>query len=96
MIEGQFGMGNEDAIGNFEVCVAVGGRVQHWWRNNSGGMAWSNSATFGHDVQAVTALIQGSFGFNLEVIVLRTDGMLQHYWRYGAGWHEGPVIGSAR
>ncbi|HEY2667443.1 MAG TPA: C1 family peptidase [Actinomycetota bacterium] len=96
MIEGQFGMGTEDAIGNFELCVAVGGRVQHWWRNNSGGMAWSMSATFGHDVQAVTALIQGSFGFNLEVIVLRTDGMLQHYWRDGAGWHEGPVIGSAR
>jgi hypothetical protein len=32
---------------------------------------------------------------NLEVIVLRTDGQLQHYWRDGAGWHEGPVIGPA-
>jgi hypothetical protein len=27
--------------------------------------------------------------------VLRTDRRLQHYWRDGAGWHEGVVIGSA-
>ena len=32
---------------------------------------------------------------NLEVIVLRNDQQLQHYWRDGAGWHEGPVIGPA-
>jgi hypothetical protein len=52
------------------------------------------SATFGSDVQAVVALVQGSFGFNLEVIVLRKDGMLQHYWRDNGGWHAGVVIGS--
>ncbi len=40
-------------------------------------------------------MLQGSFGFNLEVIVLRTDRRLQHYWRDGVGWHEGPVIGPA-
>ncbi|MGW0365490.1 hypothetical protein [Streptomyces sp. NPDC002990] len=38
-------------------------------------------------------MLQSSFGFNLEVVVLRTDRRLQHYWRDGAGWHEGPVIG---
>jgi len=32
---------------------------------------------------------------DLEVIVLRTDQQLQHYWRDGAGWHAGPVIGPA-
>jgi C1A family cysteine protease len=95
MIEGQFGASNENDVGNFELCVAAGGRVQHWWRNNHGDDLWRQSATFGHDVQAVAALVEGSFGFNLEVIVLRYDRKLQHYWRDGAGWHEGVVIGSA-
>jgi len=95
MIEGQYGAANENAVGNFELCVAVGGKIQHWWRNNNGDGAWRNSATFGHDVRAVTSLVEGSFGFNLEVIVLRTDNKLQHYWRDGAGWHEGVIIGNA-
>lgn len=95
MIEGQFGASSELDVGNFELCVAAGGQVQHWWRNNHGDGLWRQSATFGHDVQAVASLVEGSFGFNLEVIVLRYDRMLQHYWRDGAGWHEGVVIGSA-
>lgn len=95
MIQGQYGMGSEFAMGNFELCVAAGGQVQHWWRNNSAGGGWSHSATFGHDVQAVAGLLEGSYGFNLEVIVLRTDHQLQHYWRGGGVWHEGPVIGPA-
>ena len=81
--------GLEFAQGNFELCVAVDGQVQHWWRNNAGDGGWRQSATFGHDVQAVAGLVEGSFGFNLEVVVLRTDRQLQHYWRDGAGWHEG-------
>jgi C1A family cysteine protease len=95
MIEGQYGANDENRVGNFELCVAVAGKVQHWWRDNQGNTGWHYSATFGHDVQAVTALVEGSFGFNLEVIVLRTDRRLQHYWRDGAGWHEGPIIGLA-
>ncbi len=96
MIEGQYGMGNELMVGNFELCVAVGGQIQYWWHDNVSGMGWHQSATFGHDVQAVVGLIESSYGFNLEVVVLRTDQMLQHYWRDGNGWHEGVVIGSAR
>ncbi len=98
MIQGQYGMQNElGPNGNFELCVAVGGRVQHWWRWNSAGgdLGWRHSADFGHDIQAVAGLCEGSWGMNLEVIVLRTDGQLQHYWRDGSGWHEGPVIGPA-
>jgi hypothetical protein len=97
MIQGQYGMGNElGPDGNFELCVAVGGRVQHWWRANAGGdMLWRHSADFGHDVRAVAGLCEGSWGMNLEVIVLRNDGQLQHYWRDGSGWHEGAVIGPA-
>lgn len=96
MIQGQYGMRDERGPhGNFELCVAVGGRVQHWWRNNSGDGAWRHSATFGHDVASVTGLCESSYGMNLEVVVLRTDGRLQHYWRSGGTWHEGPVIGAA-
>lgn len=96
MIQGQYGMHDElGAAGNFELCVAVGGRVQHWWRWNAGDMQWRHSADFGHDVRAVAGLCEGSWSMNLEVIVLRNDGQLQHYWRDGSGWHEGPVIGPA-
>jgi Papain family cysteine protease len=96
MIQGQFGMRDETGPhGNFEVCVAVGGQVQHWWRYNAGDMAWRKSAQFGHDVQAAVGLCEGSWGRNLELIVLRTDQQLQHYWRDPAGWHEGPLIGPA-
>lgn len=96
MIQGQYGMRDESGPhGNFELCVAAGGRVQHWWRANSGDMQWRHSADFGHDVAAVAGLCESSWGMNLEVIVLRRDNQLQHYWRDGSGWHEGPVIGPA-
>ena len=96
LIEGQFGRENELEVGNFELCVAVGNAVQHWWRDNSNAApTWQLSATFAHDVEAVLGLVQGSVGFDLELILLRTDHMLQHYWRQGANWLEGPVIGRA-
>jgi hypothetical protein len=96
MIQGQYGMRDETGPhGNFELCVAAGGQVQHWWRWNGGDMQWRHSANFGHDVRAVAGLCESQWGLNLEVIVLRNDNQLQHYWRDGAGWHEGPVIGPA-
>jgi hypothetical protein len=71
------------------------GTVQHWWRDNqSPSHPWAMSTSFGSNVKLVVALLQGSFGFNLEVIVLRIDGMLQHYWRDNGGWHAGVVIGT--
>ncbi|MEO6916199.1 MAG: hypothetical protein ABI151_11575, partial [Chitinophagaceae bacterium] len=95
MIEGQYNAPNENSIGNFELCVAVGGQVQHWWKANSSDGLWRNSALFGHNVMAVAGLIEGSFGFNLEIVVLTTNNKLQHYWRDGNGWHEGIIIGDA-
>lgn len=95
MIEGSYGANDEQSPGNFELCVAVGGQVEHWWRSVTD-MLWRKSAVFGHDVSSVVSLVEGSFGFNLEVIVLRTDKKLQHYWRDGAGWHEGAVFGSTQ
>ena len=93
MIEGAFGESDETVQGNYELVVAVGGAVQHWWRANTGDQAWRCSATFGQDVAQVVGLLEGSYGFNLEVVVARTDGQLQHYWRDGAGWHTGVIIG---
>lgn len=36
----------------------------------------------------------GSFGFNLEVVVLCRDGTIQHLWCDNGGWHSGVTIGS--
>ena len=92
MIEGQFNAAHEADVGNFELCVAANGQIEHWWRNNHGPGPWQRSAVFGNGVRRVLSLLQGSFGFNLEVIVERTDGRYQHYWRDSAGWHTGVVI----
>jgi hypothetical protein len=92
MIEGQINASDETKIGNFELCVAANGHVEHWYRENQKGGAWGKSAEFGHDVRHVWGLTQSSFGFDLEVIVERFDGGPQHYWRDGRGWHEGSVI----
>jgi hypothetical protein len=94
MIEGQYGATDETKQGNFELCVAVNGAIQHWWKNNQGNGAWANSATFGANVEQVLGLVESSYGFDLEVIAQLKDGSLQHFWRDGAGWHNGPVFGS--
>jgi hypothetical protein len=39
-------------------------------------------------------LVQGSFGFDLEVIAELDNGDLQHFYRDGSGWQCGPVFGS--
>jgi len=98
MIEGQYGASNETVPGNYELCVAVNGAIQHWWKDTpeSPDSSWSMSATFGQNVQQVLGLIQSSFGFDLEVIALLNDGSLQHFWRYSSdlSWHAGPIFGS--
>jgi hypothetical protein len=40
----------------------------------------------------VVGLLQGTYRFNLGLVVERTDGHYQHYWRDSAAWHAGPVI----
>ena len=44
------------------------------------------------NAKRVVALVEGSFGFNLELVVENLDGHYQHYWRDGNGWHAGVVI----
>jgi hypothetical protein len=92
MIEGQFGAGDELDVGNFELCVVASGQIQHWWRDNHALGSWMQSATFGNNAARVIALVEGSFGFNLELVVETLDGHYQHYWRDGTGWHQGVVI----
>jgi hypothetical protein len=92
LIEGTFGTGDETRVGNFELCVAAGDQVQHWWRHNASLGPWVQSATFGAGVKRVVGLLQGTYRFNLEVVVQRTDDHYQDYFRDAGGWHAGPVI----
>lgn len=92
MIESQFGAAHELDFGNFELCVVANGKIEHWWRDNHGLGTWARSGVFGSDALRVVGLLQGSFGFNLEMIVERLDGRYQHYVRNGSGWHAGAII----
>jgi hypothetical protein len=93
MIEGQFGAQDETRMGNYELCVVRGNKIEHWWRWNTGDEKWRCTVTFGSDAERVVGLVEGSWGFNLELVVLRTDGRLQHYWRDRIGWHAGETFG---
>jgi hypothetical protein len=92
LIEGTYGAGDESGVGNFELCVVAGGRIQHWWRHNLSLSPWNLSGEFGDGAARVVGLLQGTYGTNLELIVQRVDGRYQHYWRDGAGWHAGVVV----
>ena len=92
LIEGTYGAGSEMGIGNFELCVAANGSIEHWWRYNTTPGPWVRSAVFGDGVRRVVSLIQSSFATNLELVAERDDGGHQHYWRDATGWHAGPVV----
>ena len=92
MIEGTRGAGNEMNPGNFELCVAVGGQIEHWWRHNASLGSWVRSAIFGGDVRRVVGLLQSTIGTNLEVIAELSNGRFQHFFRSGAGWLAGAII----
>lgn len=74
--------------------AAKNGKIQHWWRNNGNPahFVWSMSAEFGDSVQKVVAVVQGSFGGNLDVIALQNDGKLHAFYRDGSGWQAAVVI----
>jgi hypothetical protein len=95
MIEGNIGAASEYAIGNFELCVAKGGKLEYWTRENNGDGLWHGPTMFGdgHEV-AVLGLVQSIFGFSLELLAARDDGQVQHYWRDSASqqWHAGEFL----
>jgi len=86
---------NENSIGNFSLCVQVGGQIQHWTRSNttleqagtkpSVGTAlpnmWTHDQTFGSHIKHVWSLLWDSITFDLVVIAEGTDGSLQIFQR---------------
>jgi hypothetical protein len=103
MIRSEFGASSETVPGNYELCVAVNGLIEHWWTsgNPEPGLtaSWSRSATVatnqpGRKVKQVLGLVEGSFGFNLELVAELDNGGLQHFYRDGSGWQHGPVFGT--
>ena len=92
LIEGTYGEHDEIGVGNFELCVAAGGTIEHWWRYNADLGPWTRSAVFGAGVRRVIGLIQSSFATDLEIIVENQNGTYQHWWRDSGGWHPGPII----
>lgn len=101
MLRSQYGESNETIPGNYELCVAVNGSIEHWWTAGEATANWQKSATFGTNqagktVKEVLGLIQSSFSFDLELIALLSDGSLQHFWRSSGNlaWAPGPVFGS--
>ena len=95
MIRSQFGTVNEASPGNYELCVAVGGQIQHWWTPGDAVANWQKDQIFGSNVLEVLGLIEGSFGFDLELVALLNDGSLQHFYRAGTTWYPGPVFGTS-
>jgi hypothetical protein len=109
MIRSQFGATNETIPGNYELCVAVGGKIEHWWTGgnpeptlqswNGTTAKWTLSETFGTNVagqhvKQVLGLMQSSYGFDLELVAELDDGKLQHFSRDGSGWHARDAFGS--
>lgn len=105
MIQGSPSWGDETTVGNFEVCIASGGQIHHWWRNNSDlnqtnppqpgkPGPWARSAVFGQDILHVWGLVQTSYSFNLELVAERTDHKLQHFYRNnGTGeWFPSSIV----
>ena len=104
MIESNYGTSNENAIGNFELLVAVNGQVQHWRRYNGNLAAvqpqkgtsgpWVLTAIFGSNIRHVWSLLQGPYNRNMEAIVELSTGQLQHWWwnSISSTWAVGPIL----
>ena len=91
MIQSYWATADENAAGPFELCVAVGGQVQHWqWYAPSGG--WQHVYTFGGGVRHVWSLVHGSFNQALEMTVEMYDGSMVHWHYTNAGWAPTAVI----
>jgi hypothetical protein len=79
MIEGNLGA-TQRAMGAFELVVVVNQRVQHWRRSHVGAPSWQLISTFASGVAEVLGLLQGSYGFDLEIILRHTNGSLTHWY----------------
>jgi hypothetical protein len=80
--------------GNFEVVVPrrAGGLAHYWRDNDAAGLPWHAPADFGGGSLSGAALIQSSFGGNLEVVAVEGNRLV-HYWREGNEWHPSTHFG---
>jgi hypothetical protein len=89
LIQSRFG-----SPGNFEVVapLAAGG-MAHFWRDNSdSAMPWYGPTPFGLGRVDATALIQGNYGDNLEVVAIVGCYGLSHYYRPDRANWSGPNV----
>lgn len=102
MIQSNYGTQDQNSVGNFELLIAVHGKVQYWRRDNTNiaiqppeaGVRgeWFHVATFGHHVRHVWSLLQGPFYQGLEAIVELRDGSLEHwYWDF-SDWYLATIL----
>jgi len=84
-----------DPTNGFTVLWASGGKVSDVASviGCAGNSIPSPVRAFESWLHKAVALVQGSYGFDLELIVLRTDAQLQHYYPGDAlVWHEGSIF----
>ncbi|KAH8749800.1 hypothetical protein BGZ57DRAFT_934907 [Hyaloscypha finlandica] len=106
MIQPSFNTQDEYDIGDFEVLVAVFGTAVRYRRDNSdlraGGTPrdqagdetrWKQVDTFGAPrVKHVWSFMQGPFYGNLEAVIEKFDGTMQHWFHDENGWNYGADI----
>jgi hypothetical protein len=103
----KFGSGDVEGValaransGQLIAVGVVGGALQLWSKPEGGG-SWSGPAVIGTGFRGHPGIVQGKWGGrgNLELVVARQAGGLQHFWRDGdrAGepWIAGPLFGGS-
>jgi Papain family cysteine protease len=81
---------------NFETIYrTTNGRLHHYYFDQST-KKWNDGGIFGPtNVIDGVGYIESNYGpGNFEVVVTVAGGNLQHWWRDGNGWHQGPTFGS--
>jgi hypothetical protein len=82
---------------SYQLCIAKGGKIEHWGNSENGGGQWRRVAVFGSSVTRVLSLLHSSSG-TLQAIAKLQDGSLQRYTRTLADdhkWHAGEIFGRA-
>jgi hypothetical protein len=91
--------------GNFEAVIPwPEGGLAHFWRDNDAGMKWHGPIHFGSERYLGASITESGFTTfpsrgmkNLEVVAVREDGTLEHWWRENGGamtWHNTGAIAS--
>jgi hypothetical protein len=80
--------------GNFELVTPLaGGGLAHFWRDNSNpAMPWTGPNPIASGSFDGAALIQGNYGYNLEVVAAVSCSGLSHYYRSGFSNWFGPTV----